>query len=433
MKISALLLPVLVPGALLAQPGPWRVSLQGGVARTYNHFQTDRPLPENRFRFSNRIGVAAQLGLERSLTPRFSLRAGLGVLNLAQGTEEHYQLRDTVSGVAVLGSGRSGSGFGVLMPSLGVGFNSRAYGRFVFTAGTDLVLRASLRGDESGRRFGGSGGIRFGSDRKESTYLFRLQSVPPVTFGVAFRAGLDYRLSERAMLALTAQYHLGLGDLRRAVSDTLRFDGVDYAGTYRIQGSHVGVLVGLKYNLFRANPLSSLTYTPYNGPLRRVGYETDERTRTYRRGTWLVGVGGSGAATFSRFARHLYGLRAGYFGLDRTLVGLKANYLREAHSCGGQWLVAGPLLRHQFTASRVSPFIELAYLWGGAWANDRWPGTPNPSIRYASCAPGLAIRLGPYLRVDASLELLSRGSYGPRNGSSFLQFGLSHQFGTPRP
>lgn len=430
MKFTAVLLPVLLPGALLAQPGHWRVSLQGGVARGFNHLHTEPNLPSSTFSIPNRAGASFQLGLERSLTPRFSLRTGFGVVNHRSGAEHRMTVRDTVNNLVFSSVGRSWGGHGYLTGSLGGTLNSRAFGRMIFTAGADVVGRYNLRGDEGGRRWGGRGSMSVGSQRREYVSLFRLEGVPPLTLGVSLRGGFDYRLSERALLSLTATYHRGFGLLRRGVSDTLRFEGIEYRGSFQTRGSHVSLMVGLKYNLFRANPTGAPGYTPYNGPLARSGFDLDERKATFRAGTWLAGLTGSGFYRGSSFGRHLYGLRAGYFALDRTLVGVKAHYLRSNHDWGGEWLTAGPLLRYQFTRTRVSPFVELAYAWGRTWTGVR--GAPNfdPRVQYASFAPGLNVRLGPYLRLETALELLSRGNFGWRRGSNFVQIGISHQFGT---
>lgn len=433
MKFSGVLLPVLVPVAVLAQPGHWRVSLQGGVARGYNHLHTEPVLPSNTFSIPNRSGTSVQLGLERSLTPRFSLRAGFGVVNHRVGWEQRMIIRDTVRNLAIGIAGRSGGNLGYLTGSLGGTLNSRAYGRMIFTVGADLVGRYNLREVQNGQLWGGRGSVTIGSQRHEYSAMFRLRSVPPVTLGISLRGGFEYRLSERSLLSLTATYHHGFDPLRRGVADTLRFEGVDYRGSFDTRGSHVSLTVGLKYNLFRANPTGTPGYTPYNGPLARSGFDLAERQATFRTGTWLAGLTGSGFYRGSAFGRHLYGLRAGYFALDRTLVGVKAHYLRSNSDWGGEWLTAGPLLRYQFTRTRVSPFVELAYAWGRTWAGGRGAPGFDPHVQYASFAPGLNVRLGPYLRLETALELLSRGSFGKRGGSSFLQVGISHQVGKKMP
>lgn len=162
----------MVPGVLLAQPGHWRVTLQGGVARGYNHLQTDRPLPDRVFRIPNRAGAAFQLGLERSLTPRFGVRASFGVVNHRMGTEQRTILRDTVTNFVIAGVSRSSGNLGVMTGSLGATLNSRAYGRVIFTVGSDLVARLNPRSDVVGWRWGGAGGLSFGSQRVEQVYLF---------------------------------------------------------------------------------------------------------------------------------------------------------------------------------------------------------------------------------------------------------------------
>ncbi len=434
MNLSRIIFLLLVPGVLLAQPGHWRVSLQGGVARGYNYLRTDQPLPDGAFRIPNRSGVTLQLGLERSLTSRFSLRAGFGVVNHPLVTEQRMIFRDTLGNPIALGVGRSKSSLGAVTGSLGASVNSRAYGRLIFTAGTDVVVRVNTEDDKAGKRWGGSSQVTIGTRRIENLYHFRLQSVPPVTLGVSLRAGVDYRISERSMLSLTASYHYGFGFLRRGISDTLRFDGVEYRGDFYTRGSNLSLLVGVKYNLFRANPLAKFTYTPYNGPLLRSGFDTEERNATFRRGAWLGGLSGGGFPAGSAFGRHLYGLRVGYFGLDRTMLGVKAHYLRVRldDRLTGQWLTVGPLLRYQFTRSRVSPFVEVAYLWGKAWANFGGKGSIN-SLNYASFTPGLSIRLGPYLRFETALELLSQERFGSRSGERYFQFGLAYQFSNRRP
>lgn len=115
-------------------------------------------------------------------------------------------------------------------------------------------------------------------------------------------------------------------------------------------------------------------------------------------------------------------LQAGYYVAHRLLIGVTGSLINEWAS---DWQLqptfsAGPFVRYQFSATRLSPFVALAYQLGRP--------TVSPTVNQAvSISPGVNFALLPPLRLEASYRLLvlpPGDQFGyPQLGATFL-FGL---------
>ncbi len=94
-------------------------------------------------------------------------------------------------------------------------------------------------------------------------------------------------------------------------------------------------------------------------------------------------------------------IQAGYYVADRLLIGVVGSMMREwigeLHT--DNKFSAGPLVRYQFTSSRLCPFTQLAYQLGNP--------TVNPTRHQAVVfTPGVSLALLSQVRIEASCGLL---------------------------
>ncbi|UFH52816.1 hypothetical protein [Spirosoma sp. KNUC1025] len=138
--------------------------------------------------------------------------------------------------------------------------------------------------------------------------------------------------------------------------------------------------------------------TPFNSP------------KPFNRKDWLFGfqVGYSkNSYLHERYsATQAYG---GYFVANKLALGLSASWSRESFiAAHDATFSVGPLLRYQFTRSRVSPFIVGAYQWGQATVSSTntktFPMAENQrSIQSGYAGLGTSIRVVAEWRVDLLL------------------------------
>lgn len=419
--VLSLLLSVL-PLLLMAQSSHWRYSLTVGQTKPFTNLTTATPITDGRLTVYSRANVSAQAALERSIRNNFSLRASIGHVQVGYGFSSANSFRDTTGRVVArtVGSSRS-SGNGLTVGTLGFTLNSRAYGRTILTAGLDGVVRVNNRAGQTGRRSGGrssgSTTIQGITQRYETIYEFETQRMAPVTFGVAARLGLDYRMGKRGLLTTQISYTQGFGPVLDAASTDLRIDGMANEGRYSSQGSNVALQIGYKHNLFRVNPLDPLQFTPYNKPelTPRRFLTPEQRQRTFSAKSWLHEFRGSYGSLIGRSARGtrvntgmaIWGVggNTGYFFADRHLIGLAVDYQqygdRSSSRLIGNFLQLGPIVRTYAGRGRVAPYLEGGYQLG-------WFVGPLTPIRFVGSVPvtgGFSVRVNESVRLNASYAM----------------------------
>lgn len=314
-------------------------------------------------------------------------------------------IRDTAGRVLGWSASRARSiGHSLSVGAVGITYNSPAWGRTIFTAGVDGVIRINGSPDQDGRKTGGRGEstvvVQGQTQRYEQIYEFETQRAKSVTYGVAARAGIDYRISKRGFLSLEMNYTKGFGYVRKAVSTDLQFDGINNTGSYGSRASNLGVQIGYKHNLFRVNPLDPFQFTPYNKPEfnPRDPLTPEQRQNTFRAQSWLYEVRGSyrpGASVAG------VGGKAGYFFANRYLIGLSAEYQwygSTYSSLTGNLLQVGPMVRAYAGRGRIAPYLESGYQAG-------WVVGGIMSTRFVSSVPvtlGFSIRASESVRLNVS-------------------------------
>lgn len=99
--------------------------------------------------------------------------------------------------------------------------------------------------------------------------------------------------------------------------------------------------------------------------------------------------------------RNVIGINAGYYVANRLMVGVAGSLMREwlGELNTGTKFSAGPLVRYQFTASRLSPFAQLAYQLG----NPTVDPTRHQAVLFT---PGVNLALLAQVRIEASYSFL---------------------------
>lgn len=403
-----------------------------GLAKPYTHLTTARPIPDGRLVIDSPTGPNFQVVLERSIRHNLSLRASVGHQQINYDMSSSMGIRDTTGRIFGVVSSRGRSlGSGLSIGTLGVTVNSPALGRAIVTAGIDGVIRLNNMPDKEGRKIGGRGNgtvmVQGQVQNYENIYEFETQQVNPVTYGVAARVGMDYRISKRGLLSVEMSYTKGFGYVRRAVSTDLQIDGVVNTGSYDNRASNLVVQVGYKHNLFRINPLDALQFTPYNKPeLSPPRLLTPEqRQNTFRAKTWLYELRGNYRSVHDA-SRVGVGGNAGYFFANRYLVGLSADYQRSGNTYSSllvsNLLQLGPVVRAYAGRGRVAPYLEGGYQ--GGWITGGV--TPNRFVSSVPITLGLSVRVNESVRINASYALRYMRQ-GGRTGSDpgLAQFSLS--------
>lgn len=411
MKTVLFSLLTFAPFLVIAQPGHWRYSLTIGQTRPFTQLTTKLPLEAGRLTVNSPTGVSLQAALERSIRDNLSLRASIGHQQIRYDISTSYAIRDTTGQIIGGMSSRGRSlGSGLTVGTLGVTLNSRAIGRTIFTTGLDGVIRMNTSPDRAGLKTGGRGGgsatVQGQAQTYSGVYEFETKQIAPITFGLAARIGIDYRISKRGLFNIEISYTKGFGYIRNAVSSDLQFDGVVNEGSYSSRASNVAGYIGYKHNLFRVNPLSPFQFTPYNQPelAPRRFLTPEQRQNTFTAKSWLYELRGS-----YRPIRDLnvlgIGANAGYFFANRCLVGLAVDYQRYSGTYSplifGNFIQAGPIVRGYAGRGRVAPYLEGGYQVGWIYGGI----TPAQFISSLPVAFGFSIRTSESVRLNASYTL----------------------------
>ncbi|MCX6214158.1 hypothetical protein [Spirosoma sp.] len=175
--------------------------------------------------------------------------------------------------------------------------------------------------------------------------------------------------------------------------------------------------------------------------------------KPYQQGTWLVGIQGgysNGNLMKNYLISHAQG---GYFVADKLLIGLSSTqsweWIRSAHD---NILAVGPMVRYQFTRTRISPFLTAAYQVGsrksgsseiqatillpqpnGSTTTVTLLAPSFPKTVYSrSFGAGVTIGITPALKLDALISWQDKvykaddglysymGVYQPQLGLSYL-------------
>ncbi|ADB37755.1 hypothetical protein [Spirosoma linguale] len=94
-------------------------------------------------------------------------------------------------------------------------------------------------------------------------------------------------------------------------------------------------------------------------------------------------------------------IQAGYYVVNRLLIGVAGSMMREwiGEFNTDNKFSAGPLVRYQFTSSRLSPFAQLVYQLG----NPTVDPTRNQAVVFT---PGVNLALLSHVRIEASYGFL---------------------------
>ena len=126
--------------------------------------------------------------------------------------------------------------------------------------------------------------------------------------------------------------------------------------------------------------------------------------------------------------RNTLQLNAGYYVANQLAIGLSGTWGREgAGSIAYHEITAGPFLRYQITATRISPFIDLSYQFGKRLAGEGFTFM-YPPIQSGQISPGVSVGVTPFLRAEINyhFQWVRIG-----NGAEYIgqpQFGLTYLF-----
>lgn len=408
----------------IAQPSHWRVGFQAGTANTRSEFAITPAVTNNEFNVTTPVGVWWQANIEKSVTPYLSFKLGGGRMRLPYQISAYSTLRDASGRVLSSIGGASGGGDAFTYAAVGVTANTPAWGPFIFTAGIDLNLRYNSRA-RSTLVYGGYGSSTMitGSDtiRTSGSYLFTPRPTSTFTLALAPQVGIDVRLSPRVFIALSTTYNLGLGYIRQATSP-IELNNQFYQGRFAHRGSFLGYRAGLKYSIGKVKTMSKLQYTAYNRPEPQVPWYEQERLRTFKQGSWLVGgrVGYFSERALNGFDLTVQG-QGGYFVVNQLAIGVKGQYIRDFRNSvfpiTRSWLI-GPWIRYHISTSRVTPFFEGSYQIGRVNFDASATNLPFPAInrtiQVLSLSGGLSMRLNQNFRLDLAAET-QQFSYYPIN------------------
>lgn len=125
---------------------------------------------------------------------------------------------------------------------------------------------------------------------------------------------------------------------------------------------------------------------------------------SFDKGNWQAGarIGRQGGNLIG--TRNTLQLHAGYYLIDKLVVGLSTMWAREgSKSFTGpsvfQDITAGPYLRYQFTRTRLSPFVDASYQIGLRIAGEGF-ASGNQAVNIGCISPGLSIGVTRSLRVE---------------------------------
>lgn len=408
----------------IAQPSHWRVGFQAGTANTRSEFSITPAVANNEFNVTTPVGVWWQANIERSITSYLSLKLGVGRMRLPYQMSAYSALRDASGRVLMSTGGASGGGDAFTYAAVGITANTPAWGPFIFNAGLDLNLRYNSRA-QSTLVYGGYGSsvtiIGLDTLRTSGSYLFTPQPASTFTLALAPQVGIDFRLSPRMFISVSTTYNLGLGYIRQATSP-IELNNQFYQGYFAHRGSFLGYRAGLKYSIGKGKALAKLQYTAYNRPEPQVPWYEQERLRTFKQGSWLIGgrVGYFSERASNGFDLTVQG-QGSYFVVNQLAVGVRGQYIRDFRNSvfpiTRSWLI-GPWIRYHVSTSRVTPFLEGSYQIGRVNFDASAINLPFPvikeTVRVLSLSGGLSMRLNQNFRLDLAAET-QQFSYYPSN------------------
>lgn len=178
-------------------------------------------------------------------------------------------------------------------------------------------------------------------------------------------------------------------------------------------------------------------------------YNTVVDNRPYAKGTWLVGLQAGyskGNLMTNYLITHMQG---GYFVADKLLIGVNTTQSWEWYkSAYDNTLSIGPMVRYQFTRTRISPFLVASYQVGSRRSGSSEIQGTNPTgttpviailspnfpktVHSRSFGAGVSVGITPALKLDALINwqdkaynasdglYLYRGVYQPQIGLTYL-------------
>lgn len=170
-----------------------------------------------------------------------------------------------------------------------------------------------------------------------------------------------------------------------------------------------------------------------------------KRSETFPAGHWQINLndGLGKGSELSRFvnSREVYKhnilqAQAGYYVVNRLLLGVGFTWSSEwspqrADAESFTDFMKGPLLRYQFTNSKVSPFLAASYQFGTRSTGPRslldYAGS---SVHSTLLSGGINIGLTSRLRVDASYGVQFKTFINQSIIHHYPQIGINYVFGS---
>jgi len=152
------------------------------------------------------------------------------------------------------------------------------------------------------------------------------------------------------------------------------------------------ILLTLFFIFFLISQLSAqlVTYTPPQ--------------TNFSKGSWQVGLrdGYQGGILIGN--RNTLQLHADYYLVNQLAVGISGTWAREGTSYAAfHDLTVGPYVRYQFTATRLSPFVDLSYQVGKRISGDEKVFTDESlNMQSSQISPGVSIGVTRFLRAEVS-------------------------------
>lgn len=132
---------------------------------------------------------------------------------------------------------------------------------------------------------------------------------------------------------------------------------------------------------------------------------------------------------------NIFQAQASYYIVNRLSLGVGFTWstewsLRRPQEVSFTDFMKGPLIRYQFTASKVSPFLEASYQFGRRNTGPRsLLDYFSSSVHSTLISGGMSIGLTPHLRADASYGLQFKTFGGRSITHHYPQIGISYVFG----
>jgi hypothetical protein len=158
--------------------------------------------------------------------------------------------------------------------------------------------------------------------------------------------------------------------------------------------------------------------------------------KSFDKGNWQVGTRDGRVGGNLIGYRNTLQLHSGYYLANQLAVGLSGTWGREGSmSYAFHDITVGPYLRYQFTATRISPFIDLSYQFGRRLASEGNGASfgsgftfADPTIKSTQISPGVSVGIMPCLRAEINyhFQWITNGNRTEYIGQP--QFGLTYLF-----